>query len=90
MNTRKGYTTGPREPKVQPTEVVFEAKEPEPIIYQYGLVYEKLHGFWAGFYRGLIWMYGEEEAKARLYEVVRQMNSGANHHEDAAVQLALF
>ena len=64
-------TTVPRGKWVRKNEpeptVTFEAVDPEPIIFEFGTIYEKLTGFLAWLYRGMIWMYGEEEAKLRFY-----------------------
>ena len=48
-------------------EVMYEAAEPEKIIYQRGSVYIYLYGFNASLYRGMIWMYGKEEATERYW-----------------------
>ena len=48
-------------------EVFFEAVEPKPIMFRYGSETAKLEGFWAWLYNGMIFMYGELEAKHRMY-----------------------
>lgn len=47
--------------------VLTEYVEPESIEYRYGRHFEILTGFWAGLYRGMVWMYGEEEAAERFW-----------------------
>lgn len=49
-------------------EVNFDDLETEPILYNYGPTLTTLTGFWAWLYRGMIPMYGEFEAKARVFE----------------------
>ena len=50
-----------------PITVIYEAVEPESIIYRYGACMVTLTGLYAWLYRGMIWMYGEEEAKERFW-----------------------
>ena len=68
--------------------VTFERVEPEPIWFHYGIVCERLTGFYAGLYRGMIWMYGsEKEAAARFWGLFHQNKSGAISPENAAPTL---
>lgn len=48
-------------------EVTTEYVDPEKILYKFGLCRVYLTGFYAWLYRGMIWMYGEEEAARRFW-----------------------
>ena len=59
----------------EPEPVVsFEMVEPDSILYQRGRVTVTLTGFLAGLYRGMIWMYGETEAKERFWWLFHKKN----------------
>ena len=64
------YTRNEPEPVV-----IAEAVEPEPITYHFGTVIATLTGFHAWLYRGMIWMYGEDEAKTRFWRLFYKKNS---------------
>ena len=47
--------------------VIFEAVEPDEIVYKRGTVYQKLTGALAGMYRAQIALYGKAEATERFW-----------------------
>ena len=49
------------------TTVVFEAVEPDEILYKRGMVNQKLTGFLAGLYRAQVALYGKAEATERFW-----------------------
>ena len=55
--------------------VLTEYVEPESIEFRYGRHFTILTGFWAFLYRGMIWMYGEEEATIRFWFLFHKKNS---------------
>ena len=54
--------------------VMTEAVEPESILYQRGRVTATLTGFLASLYKGMIWMYGEDEANERFWWLFHKKN----------------
>jgi hypothetical protein len=46
---------------------IFEAVEPDEIVYKRGTVYQKLTGFLAGIYRAQVALYGKAEATERFW-----------------------
>ena len=56
--------------------VMTETVEPESILYQRGRITTTLTGFLAGLYRGMIWMYGEAEAKERFWQMFYKKQDG--------------
>jgi hypothetical protein len=71
--TRKYTTKLDRHPPV--VEYEFVEPAPPPIAYHRGDVSVWLYGPNAGLYRGMIWMYGEEEATERFWWVWHKKNS---------------
>ena len=65
-------------------EVLFEVGEPEPIAFKFGAYYEKFTGFLAWLYNGMIKMYGEDEAKERMF---RHMTKNSVLRQENAVPL---
>ena len=57
----------------EPT-VSFEMVEPESILYQRGHVTATLTGFLASLYKGMVWMYGEDEANERFWWLFHKKN----------------
>ena len=68
-------------------EVFFEPAEPESIVYQFGTIYEKLTGFHAWLYRGMIAMYGESEAKNRFFGYFYRTNKSGIAANNTASRL---
>lgn len=46
---------------------IFEAVEPDEIVYKRGMVNQKLTGFFAGLYRAQVALYGKAEATERFW-----------------------
>ena len=49
------------------TTVIFEAVEPDEIVYKRGMVNQKLTGVLAGMYRAQVALYGKAEATERFW-----------------------
>ena len=83
--TRK-YTT---KEMLTPPEVLCESMEPEPIYFSYGMAYVKLEGFLAWLYRGMIRMYGEDEAKERFYFLFHKKSDAVPQQNAAFAQTSM-
>lgn len=56
-----------KRPQKEDLKAEYKEMQPEPITYRYAGQCVILTGFLAGLYRGMIWMYGEEEAKVQFW-----------------------
>jgi hypothetical protein len=71
---------------VTPT-VITQAVEPEPITYKRGTVYVKLTGFNAWLYRGMVAMYGQQEATERFWWLWHKKENSVLSPENAVQSL---
>lgn len=55
--------------------VIFEAVEPEEMVYKRGTVYQKLTGVLAGMYRAQVALYGKAEATERFWWMLNKKES---------------
>lgn len=70
-----------------PFDVSFESVEPEPIYFNFGSIHATLTGFLATLYKGMIWMYGEDTAKARFWAMFHSKENSVSRQENAVPSL---
>lgn len=70
-----------------PFDVSFESVEPEPYYFNFGNIHERLEGFYATLYRGMIVMYGEDTAKARFWAMFHTNENSVSGQENAVSSL---